>query len=49
MYLLENHGVAAVPGDAFGEPSGLRMSYANSLDELKEAVERLRDGLSSLS
>ena len=49
MYLLEKHGVAAVPGDAFGEPEGLRLSYANSMDELKEAVERLRDGLSSLS
>jgi len=49
MYLLEKHGVAAVPGDAFGEPNGLRLSYANSMDELKEAVERLRDGLSSLS
>lgn len=49
MYLLEKHGVAAVPGDAFGEPNGLRLSYANSMDELKEAVERLRDGLTSLS
>lgn len=49
MYLLEKHGVAAVPGDAFGEPDGLRLSYANSLNEIKEAIDRLKDGLTSLS
>lgn len=42
MYLLEEHNVATVPGDAFGEPEGLRLSYANSMDELKEAAVRLR-------
>jgi aspartate aminotransferase len=49
MYLLENYGIATVPGDAFGEPNGIRLSYANSLDELKEAVIRLQNGLESLS
>lgn len=49
LYLLEEHGVAAVPGDAFGEPGGLRISYATSMDQLKEAVHRLRNGLTSLS
>ncbi len=48
MYLLEHFGVAAVPGDAFGEPEGIRLSYANSMDELKEAVKRIAAGLSSL-
>jgi aspartate aminotransferase len=48
MYLLEHHGIAAVPGDAFGEPNGIRLSYANSMDELQEAVKRLSVGLSSL-
>lgn len=48
LYLLEQHGIATVPGDAFGEPSGIRLSYANSMDDLKEAVNRLKDGLSSL-
>lgn len=48
MYLLENYGIAAVPGDAFGEPAGLRMSYACSLDDLKEAVARFKNGLLSL-
>lgn len=49
MYLLEQHGLAAVPGDAFGEPNGMRLSYASSMDELKEAVTRLKSGLKQLS
>ena len=49
LYLLEKHGVATVPGDAFGEPGGIRISYAVSMEELKEAIARIKDGLSSLS
>lgn len=49
LYLLEHHGVAVVPGDAFGEPNGIRLSYAASMDDLIEAVNRIQDGLSSLS
>lgn len=49
LFLLEKHGVAVVPGDAFGEPSGIRLSYAASMNDLKEAMSRIRDGLSSLS
>lgn len=49
LYLLENHGVAAVPGDAFGEPGGLRISYAASMDQLKEGIQRLKNGFNSLS
>lgn len=48
MYLLENHGIAAVPGDAFGEPAGLRLSYACSIEDLTEAVKRFKNGLLSL-
>lgn len=48
MYLLETHGVAAVPGDAFGEPGGMRLSYAASMEELKEGVKRLKAGLGQL-
>ncbi|WP_234567562.1 pyridoxal phosphate-dependent aminotransferase [Rhodohalobacter sp. 614A] len=49
IYLLEEFGVATVPGDAFGEPSGLRLSYAASMDDLEEAMVRISKGLSSLS
>lgn len=49
MYLLEEHGLAAVPGDAFGEPNGMRLSYASSMDELKEAMKRLKAGLEQLA
>ncbi len=49
MYLIEEHGLAAVPGDAFGEPNGLRLSYAASMEELDKAMERLKAGLTALS
>lgn len=49
MYLIGQHGLAAVPGDAFGEPNGIRLSYATGMDELKEAMKRLQQGLQSLS
>ncbi len=49
MYLIQEHGLAAVPGDAFGEPNGIRLSYAAAMDELQEAMQRLKTGLSQLS
>ncbi|HKK44360.1 MAG TPA: aminotransferase class I/II-fold pyridoxal phosphate-dependent enzyme, partial [Balneolaceae bacterium] len=49
MYLIEEYGLAAVPGDAFGEPNGVRMSYAASMENLKEAMKRLKAGLGQLS
>lgn len=49
MYLIEEHGLAAVPGDAFGEPNGIRLSYASAMEELEEGMERLKTGLSQLS
>lgn len=42
MYLLENANVATVTGDAFGNPNGIRISYAASQDEIKEAVSRIK-------
>jgi aspartate aminotransferase len=41
-YLLKVHHVATVPGDAFGAPENLRISYAASIDALEEAVNRIR-------
>ncbi len=48
FYLLEEHNVALVPGSAFGEPAGIRISYAASMDQLREALDRIKDGLSQL-
>lgn len=41
---LINHGVAVTPGIAFGSgnESFVRISYANSMENLKKAVERIR-------
>lgn len=49
MYLIEEQGLATVPGDAFGEPHGIRLSYASSMEDLQEAMKRLKKGLGSLS
>jgi aspartate aminotransferase len=40
-HLLDQAGVAVVPGTAFGAPGHIRMSYACSLDTLREAVTRI--------
>ena len=49
LYLLDEAGLALVPGDAFGEPNGLRMSYAAAMGELVEAMNRFKHGLARLS
>ena len=41
-YLLKVHHVATVPGDAFGAPENLRLSYAASITSLEEAINRIR-------
>ncbi len=49
LHLLERHNVALVAGDAFGTPEGFRVSYAASMDNLEEAMRRIRVGLAELS
>ena len=46
MLLLEKANVATVTGDAFGAPDCIRISYAASQAELKEAVRRIAELLS---
>ncbi len=43
--LLDDAGVACVPGSAFGAPGHLRLSYATSLETVKEGVRRLAAAL----
>jgi aspartate aminotransferase len=39
--LLEKAQVAVVPGEAFGAPGYLRLSYATSLERIDEGLRRL--------
>ena len=47
-YLLEIGHVAVVPGEAFGNPNCIRISYATSLELLTEAVARIKAALAAL-
>lgn len=40
--LLTEAKVAVIPGSGFGSPDNIRLSYATSLNQLEEAVERIR-------
>ncbi|QBA63457.1 pyridoxal phosphate-dependent aminotransferase [Muriicola soli] len=42
MYLLEHANVATVTGEAFGNPDCIRISYAASEEEIREAVDRIK-------
>jgi len=48
-YLLDIGHVALVPGDAFGNPDCIRISYATSMELLVEAVERIKKCLADLA
>ena len=41
MFLLEKAHVATVSGEAFGNENCIRISYAASVDEIREAVKRI--------
>ena len=41
-YLLDEAGVAVVPGSSFGAPGHVRLSFACGLETLEKAVERMR-------
>ena len=47
--LLENAGVAVVPGEGFEAPEHVRLSFATDSDSIKQGVGRLREFLLSLS
>ena len=49
MYLLEEVGVAVVPGEAFGSSHFFRISFATSMEKLKEACDRIKQAVSNLS
>ncbi len=48
MYLLETGYVATVGGDAFGDSECIRMSYATSDENIREALGRMKEALGHL-
>ena len=44
-YLLDTKGVAVVPGSAFGAEGYFRISFATSMDNLKEALLRIKEAI----
>jgi aspartate aminotransferase len=48
-WLLDENGVATVPGSAFGDPNCIRLSFATGETELAKALERFANGLKRLN
>ena len=46
LLILEKAHVATVPGDAFGYPNCIRISYSASRKQIEEAIRRIKDLLS---
>lgn len=44
-YLLDKAQVALVPGDAFGDDTCIRISYAASLSTLQDAMQRIKNAI----
>lgn len=49
MFLLNEAHVAVVPGIAFGKEGYVRLSYSTSMENLKEAVKRLKKAFTKFS
>ena len=46
LFLLEKANVATVTGEAFGTPNCIRLSYAASETQIREAIKRIKQALS---
>lgn len=49
LFILNEELLAVVPGEAFGSPNSIRISYASSQEVLMEAMKRFKAALSKLS
>ncbi len=49
MYLLNHAHISTVSGDAFGQPGFIRISFANSMENIEEGFKRIKSGLEKLS
>jgi len=48
-FFINEAGVAVVPGEGFGEPRCVRISYATSYERLEQGLQRLQQAISKLS
>ena len=48
QYLLDEALISTVPGEAYNVPGKIRISYSNSMENLKEALDRMEKALSVL-
>jgi aspartate aminotransferase len=48
MYLLNSAHVSTVTGAAFGEPNCIRLSFANSLENIEKGIGRICEAMSTL-
>jgi aspartate aminotransferase len=44
-YLLEKARIAVVPGEAFGAPGFIRLSYATSMENIKNGLDRFEEAI----
>lgn len=49
MYLLNTAHVSTVTGSAFGEPTCIRLSFANSMKNIETGLARIKEALSKLN
>ena len=48
MYLLNKAHVSTVTGSAFGEPNCIRISFANSMENIEKGIEKIKRALAKL-
>ncbi|MEP6710766.1 MAG: pyridoxal phosphate-dependent aminotransferase [Ferruginibacter sp.] len=49
MYLLNDAHVSSVSGKAFGEPDCIRLSFANSEENIEKGMKKIKDALAALA
>jgi len=49
MYLLNKAHVSTVTGSAFGEPNCIRISFANSVENIEKGFAKIKDALARLA
>lgn len=47
-YILNEAGLAVIPGSAFGAPGYIRLCYTTSMDQLVDAAKRLRNVINNI-